>query len=152
LTSSTETSLSLVVPFSGEVLSLDDASGCLRVLSEIRDLESQLRQAKSALTEALAAEFSRQGTKTLELNGVKASLGGGSETVWDIEILNELGELGLPEERLDELITTEVSYRVNASVAKAIAAANEGYGEIIERAKSVIPKAAYVKVSRGQSF
>lgn len=141
--------MELVVPTTGEVLDLEDAPGCLRVLSEIRQLEQDLRSAKAALTDALAAEFSRQGTKTLELNGVKAVLGGGSEIVWDVEVLDELRELGLPEERMNELVTTEVSYKVNANVAKAIASANPEYAEIVERAKSTIPKAVYVSIKRG---
>ena len=119
------------------------------MLTEIRDLESQLREAKAALTDALAAEFSRRGTKTLELNGMKASLSGGSEVIWDIEVLDELRDLGLPEDRMDALVTTEVTHKVNASVAKAIAAANPNYAEVIERAKNVIPKAVYVTVKRG---
>lgn len=144
-----ETSLELVVPTTGEIVNLDDPAGCLRVLTEIRELEAKLRDAKGALTEALAAEFSRLGTKTIELDGVKAELRGGSEVVWDVEVLERLRDLGLPDERMSALVTTEVTYRVNASVAKQIAAANEQYAEVIERAKSVIPKAAYVTVKRG---
>lgn len=132
----------------GEVLSREDAPGCLRVLVEIRDLESKLKELKAALTEALTQEFSHQGTKTLELNGVKAELRGGSEVVWDVEILEELRERGLPEERMAQLISTEITYKVNANVAKSIAAVNEEYAEVIERAKSIIPKTSYVVVKK----
>jgi hypothetical protein len=141
--------LQLVVPVTGELLDLEDADKCVQVLTEIRELESQLREAKATLTEALAAEFARRGTKTMEVGGTKAVLSGGSEIVWDVEVLGELRDLGLPEERMDELVTTEVTYRVNANVAKAIAAANAGYAEVVERAKSVIPKAVYVSLKRG---
>lgn len=141
--------LGLIVPTSGEVIDLEDPHACLRVLTEIRDLESKLREAKGALTEALAAEFSRQGTKTLELGGVKAVLGPDSEVVWDIEVLGELRSLGLPEERMDALITTEISYKVNASVAKQLAGANPAYADVIERAKSRVPKTPYVSIKRG---
>lgn len=143
-----EHSLSLVVPTTGEVISLDDAAGCLRALTEIRDLESRLREAKSELTSALSVEFSRQGTKTLEIEDFKAELRGGSEVVWDIEVLEELRDLGLPEDRMEALIKTEVSFRVDASQAKRIAAANPQYAEVIERARRVLPKAAYVTVAR----
>lgn len=141
-------SFSLVVPQTGELLSLDDAAGCLRVLTEIRDLETKLREAKSELTSALAAEFSRQGTKTMEFGGIKAELRGGIEVVWDIEVLSELRELGLPEDRMDALVTAEVTYRVNANVAKQLAAANPLYASVIERAKSTIPKASYVTIKK----
>ena len=47
----------------------------------------------------LVDEAVRQGTKTLELPAGKAVLTGGpeSELQWDIEILEQLRELGLPE-------------------------------------------------------
>lgn len=143
------TELSLVIPSTGEVIDLDDPSACLRVLTDIRDLESRLREAKGALTDALAAEFSRQGTKTLELNGVKATIGADSEIVWDIEILGRLRDLGLPEERMDKLITAEITYRVNGGVAKQIAAANPLYADVIEQAKSRVPRTPYVSVKSG---
>lgn len=136
----------LVVPVSGELISFDDPGACLRVLNEIRDLESRLREAKADLTSALTAEFSRQGTKTLEINGLKAELRGGTEVVWDIAVLEELRELGLPEERMDALIKTEITYKVDASQAKRIAAANEQYAEVVARARQVIPKASYVTI------
>lgn len=142
----------VLVPYSGEIVNLDDPPECLKLLGEIRDLEGKLRDIKGALTEALAHEFSRQGTKTIELNGVKAVLGPDSETVWDVEILQELLDEGLPEERMDALVTTEVSYKVNASVAKQIAAANPAYAEVIERAKSRIPRTPYVSIKHGQGI
>lgn len=134
------------MPVTGELLSLDDTAGCLRVLTEIRDLESRLREAKAELTGALSVEFQRQGTRTLEINGIKAELRGGSEIVWDIDVLQELAGLGLPEERMGALISTEISYKVNASVAKQLASVNESYSEVINRAKTTIPKASYVSV------
>lgn len=143
-----EHSLSLVVPNTGEVVSLDDAAGCLRVLAEIRELEAKLKEAKAELTSALSAEFSRQGTKTLEIDGIRAELRGGSETVWDTEMLEQLRDLGLPEERMEALIKTEVSFKVDAAQAKRIAAANPQYAEVIESARKVIPKASYVLVTR----
>ena len=140
--------LSLVVPTTGEVVSSDDPAGCLRVLTEVRELEARLRELKAGLTDAIANECSRQGTKTLELNGYKAELRGGSEIVWDVELLEGLRDLGLPEERMSALITTEVTYRVNANEAKRIASVNPEYAEVIERAKSIIPKAVYVSLKR----
>lgn len=142
----------ILIPTSGEVLDPEDAAGCLRVLTEIRELESRLREAKAALTDALSMEFARQGTKTLEFGGIKATLGANNEVVWDIEILSELRALGLPEDRMDALVTTEVTFKVNASVAKQLASANPRYAEVIERAKSRVPKTPYVSVKRGSAI
>jgi len=136
----------LIVPYSGELIDLEDPPGCLKLLAEIRELEQKLRLVKGALTEALVAESSRQGTKTLELNGIKAVVSASDEIIWDVEVLQELADLGLPEERMSALITTEISYKVNASVAKQLAGANESYAEVIERAKSRIPKTPYVSI------
>ena len=139
----------VLVPYSGEIVNLGDPPECLRLLAEIRDLEGKLRDVKGALTEALSQEFSRQGTKTLAIDGVKAELRGGTEIVWDIEILERLRDLGLPEERMDELVKAEVTYRVNTAVAKQLAAANPDYAAVIERAKTLIPKAQYVSIKSG---
>lgn len=139
----------IVVPVTGEVINLNDPSLCLRVLGEIRDLESRLREAKAELTCALQVEFTRQGKKTLEVGDVKAELRGGTEVIWDIEVLDRLREMGLPEERMDELVKAEVTYKVNAAVAKQLAAANPEYAAVIELARTTIPKAAYVKITGG---
>ncbi len=140
---------SLVVPHTGQIVDLDDPPACLQLLSEIRDLESRLKEVKADLTTALSAEFSRQGTKTMEMGGLKAELRGGSEIVWDVEVLEELRALGLPEDRMTALVTAEVTYRVNTSVAKQLAAANPSYADVIERARTTVPKASYVTVKKG---
>lgn len=139
----------VLVPYSGEIVKLDDPPGCLKLLSEIRELEGRLRDVKADLTAALTEEFMRQGTKTLELGGIKATLGPDNEIVWDVEVLEELRDLGLPDERMGALVTTEISFKVNAAVAKQLAGANPAYAEVIERAKSRLPKTAYVSVKRG---
>ena len=86
----------------------------------------------------LVDEAVRQGTKTLELPAGKAVLTGGpeSELQWDIEILEQLRELGLPEPRFDELVKTEVTYKVDARVAKQLEAANAQYAGVIMVARS----------------
>lgn len=148
----------LIVLETGEVLSFQQiaeaavergAPECLRVLTRIRELERELREAKSLLTDELSLEFSRQGKKTLEFNGVKAELRGGTEIVWDIETLEQLRDLGLPEERMDELVKAEVTYKVNTAVAKQLAAANSDYAAVIASAKTEIPKAQYVSIKSG---
>lgn len=136
----------LIYPITGEIVNFDDPAGCVRLLSEIRTLEQQLKSLKAELTLALEQEFSRQGRKTIEVNGTKAELRGGSGIAWDIEVLDELRTLGLPEERMDELMQAEITYKVNANVAKQIAAANADYADVIERAKQRVPRPTYVSL------
>ena len=136
----------LVVPHTGELVALGKPDQCVRALAEIRALESQLREAKNELTFYLAQEFQRQGLKTMEFAGVKAELRGGTEIVWNIEVLEDLRHLGLPEERFNALVRAEVSYKVNAREAQRIASSNERYAEVIARAKNVYQKPHYVSV------
>lgn len=139
-----ETSTELVVAGVGEIVDLGDAPQCVSALAAIRDLEQQLREAKAVLTEAIVDECLRRGTKTLEMPaGMKAVVSGGSETVWDVEVLERLLDAGLPRDRWDDLVTVEVTTKVSAREADRIAA-NPAYAEIIERAKTVVERPRYV--------
>jgi hypothetical protein len=140
------TSTDIVVPTTGEVVSLDDAEQCARVLSEIRQIEQHVRDLKAALRQALL-EYSRtQGTKTMHFAGMKVQVSTPSRLIWDHDVLLELRDAGLPESRFDELVTMEVTYKVNKSVANAIAASNPEYAEIIERACTNVPKEPNVTI------
>jgi hypothetical protein len=138
----------LVIPFSGEIVALTQPDQCVRALHEIRELEDKLKVAKSELTWYLTQEFRKQGTKTMEFAGLKAELRGGQGVSWDMEVLEELRALGLPEERFNELVQVEISYKVNANVAKSIAAANPEYALIIERAKRTFDTTQYVTIKQ----
>lgn len=142
-----EDASTLVVPFTGEIVSRQDPEHCARVLYEIRDLEQRVRDLKDALKQALLEESQRAGTKTLHYPGLDAVISTPVVTHWDTEILLELLEAGLPEERYNDLVTTEVSYKVNGLVAKSVSASNPTYGSIIERAKTKVPRATSVSVN-----
>lgn len=136
----------LVVPYSGEIVDVAQPDQCVRALAEIRELEGRIREAKRELTFYLALEFERQGLKTMEFNGVKAELRGGTETAWDISVLEELLAAGLPQERFEQLVKAEVSFKVDAREAKRIAAANEQYSAIIERARNSYTRPHYISI------
>ena len=142
-------STDLIVPHSGELISREDTENCVRVLAEIRELEYRLKEAKRDLTFILSSEFSRQGSKTMEVGDYKAVLQTKKDLVWDLEVLEELRALGLPEERMNALIKAEVTYNVNAFEAERIAGANPAYAEVIERARKEVPRQSYVKVEKG---
>lgn len=130
----------LVLPHTGELINLNDAPAVARHLRELRDIRQKVNEATGILNEALAAYAQRIGTKTLHLEGVgKVTVTGGpgSEVVWDIEVLQGLVDAGLPQDRFNELVTTEVSYRVNSAVAKQIeSSGNVKYSEIIGAART----------------
>lgn len=130
-----EPSTELVLPHSGELVDLTSAAACGAALENVRTLEWQLREVKKALTFVLVEEATRQGTKTLHLQTGDYSISGGTTVEWDVEELEKLKDVGLPEERFYDLVTTVVSYKVNAAVAKQIAGANPEYAAIIDRAR-----------------
>lgn len=140
----------LVVPFTGEIVDLDDPVTCARMLQEIREISEQLRDARAALTDALIRESERQGTKTLRFGSIEARINTPMETSWDYGVLLELQAAGLPEERFNELVTMTVEYKVNGLIAKSISSSNPTYKEIIDRARSQHPKSPSVTVTKGK--
>lgn len=140
----------LVVPGIGELVSLDDENQCANALSALRDFEYSVREAKAILTAAIAERGRVLGTQTLTLeDGRKAVIKGSSETNYDAEKIEEgLRGLGMPEERIREIVVETVQYKVAAGEAKRAAAANEDYASVIDGAKIVIEKIPYVTIQR----
>lgn len=137
----------IVVPGTGEIVSLAEASGVARALRAIREHKQQVEDVRALLERALVEESERAGTKTLHLgDGLTASIGPDTEIEWDLDELEKLKDAGLPDERYAELVTEVVSYKVNASVAKQIEGANARYGEIVVRARNRVPKRQTVRI------
>lgn len=136
-------------PATGEVISKDDPAACAKALDEVRDLEWKLKDLKRWLTSALVEEARRQGTKTLHLEGVTAVVSFDAETTeWDVTELVKLLDMGLPESRYAKLVREEISYKVDANVAKQIAGANAEYALVIERAKRKVPRSDSATIKR----
>lgn len=135
-----------IIPTTGEIVPLDDPEKCARALVEIRELERKLRELKRVLGESIVEYSRQQGSKTVRFEGVTAQVGSFTKTEWDYEILSELVDAGLSEDRFNELVLMEVSYKINGSVANSISRSNENYAEIIRRAKKEIPRDATVTV------
>lgn len=110
------------------------------LLVAMRQFKAQILDAVKACEYVLLEESQRQGTKTLRLQNVAAVVSGGSELDWDLDVLGELRAAGLPEERFNELVVATVTYRVNAAVAKQLAAANPIYASVIERARGTVER------------
>jgi hypothetical protein len=146
-----------VIPTTGEVISLDDPASCARALYEIKELEQRIRDLKAALRESIVNESVRVGGKTLHFGseegegGYVAKISTPNETRWDYNVLLELVDAGLPEERFNELVLIEQSYKIDGSLVRQLSGANPVYAEILTRAKEVIPRSPTVSVSPGKA-
>lgn len=140
----------IAIPGTGQLVSLENEVECAQALSAVRDFEQQLREAKAALTQAIVERSRVLGVKTIHLpNGQKAEIRGGPESSYDIEeIEKNLRALGMPEERITEIIVPTISYKLSVREAKRAASANEDYASVIENAKKVEEKAFYISLSR----
>lgn len=148
----TEPGTDLILP-TGELVALDDPTACAVALDELRTLEQRVRELKHILTDAISAASKVEGKKTLDLpGGIRVQVAGGTQVLWDIEQLERgLRDAGMSEERISEIITTEVSYKVNAAEAKRAASANPDYAAVVEAARSVVETRPTIRVERGAS-
>lgn len=142
------TSTDLVIPNTGEVVSLEDPEQCARALRDISDLEYKIREMKGVLRGVVVEESIKQGSKTIHFSGgMTAKITTANDISWDYDILLELVDAGLPEERFNLLVLTEVTYKVSGAIARELSGANPQYAEILERAKTSVPRTPSVSVS-----
>lgn len=140
----------LVVPVSGEIVDLNDESACAAAIQDIREWESRLKEAKSILTAAIVEQARIEGVRSFSYtDGRRIEVGGGPKVEYDaLEIEEGLRALGMPEERIREIVIEEVSYKVSARKAKSAAAANEDYQKVIEGAKKTKNEAYYISIRK----
>lgn len=139
-----------MLPGTGELVNLDDQQGCVLALRAVRDFESQLREAKALLTEAIVDHSQKLGVKSFTLgDGTKAEVRGGPEATYDVaEIEEKLRALGMPEDRIREIVVEQIEYKLSVREAKRAASANADYASVIDNAKTVEAKPYYVSISR----
>ncbi len=124
----------------GELLpaTVDNAA---TVIQAARTMRSRLHDVVAQATAWLAEESARQGTKTLAAGSSSVVLSGGTTDEYDaLELMNYLRNAGLPEQRVDDAVTTIIDYKVNRSVLRQLAAANPEYADAIEQAKRTVEK------------
>ncbi len=124
----------------GELLpaTVDNAA---TVIQAARTMRSRLHDVVAQATAWLAEESARQGTKTLHAGASSVVLSGGPTDEYDpLELMNYLRNAGLPEQRVDDAVTTIIDYKVNRSVLRQLAAANPEYADAIEQAKRTVEK------------
>jgi hypothetical protein len=145
-----EPAAELVVPFSGEIIPFADAPKVARALLEVRQLKERLDDARRVLEDALRFASEQAGSRTLHLGELDAVVSGGSKVEYDeLELAKELRAVGLPEERLAELVVETVSYRVDQRVARSVAASNRKYAAAIEACRRVVPVPWRVSIKQG---
>lgn len=137
----------IVLP-SGELVRLDHPDEVAGARLWMTRAEDQMRELKAVLDGHLQLVSERQGSKTFEVGRFRVEMTAGTEVVWDIEKLRDgLRAADCPEERIDALIKTEVTEKVNASVAKQMSGANDRYKAAILAAQETREKRQYAKVS-----
>jgi hypothetical protein len=130
----------LVLPGSGEVVDLREPAQVAYGLQALRELKRQLDGLRSLLEALLRLESMRQGTKTLHLGSLEATVSGGDKLEWDVDLLGAgLRKAGCPEERIDELVQIKIKYRVDAGIARQLEAANPRYAAAIAAARRRVP-------------
>ena len=147
MTDTTE-STELAVVGLGQLVNLDNPREVALAIDAIRDLEWQLRAAKTELTRALVHASEVAGTKTLRYEGVEATVKGGEKVEYDADALYlDLLAAGMSEARAGEVVVETVIHTVNANEAKRVAAANPAYREAVERHRTVVEVPHSVTVS-----
>lgn len=143
-------STELVLP-TGELVALDDPASCAHALARVREMESFLKEAKGAITQALVEEAERRGNNTIECaDGSRIQVKRSYDLGWDTEKLEQdLLALGMPEERIREIIVPKVEYVVKAVEANKAAKANPQYAEVIESAKTKTERRPTISLPRG---
>lgn len=139
--------IQLVHPGTGELVQPDEIDKIAEALDYCKMAKQRWQDAIDAFSAALIEHSKIVGAKTFHAGSTTVTVSPDKELSWDIDYLDTaLSEAGLPEDRIRALITTTVSYKVNAAVANQIAASNPEYAEIIAKAKTYTPKRQYVSV------
>lgn len=143
------TELILVQP-SGELVDPRDTQACFLALREVNRIQGLLYEAKRALTAALVVEAQRRGERTVTLeSGERYVAEGGPSRQYRPEDVEEgLRAAGMPEERIAQIVVTEVSRKVNGVEANKAARANPAYAAALEEASEMVEARYSVKVSR----
>lgn len=146
---STPISNDLVIRDTGEVVDWQDVNSLARALDWLRETEQEFRSAKASVQRSIAYLAEQRGTKTLLLDdGRKASVSGGTKTVWDEEALDAgLRNLGMPEDRIREIV--QVEFKVKAIEAdRAAKASPDRYGVLIKSCKTEEPSTITVSLRK----
>lgn len=124
----------------GEVLPATATNAAI-VLLAAREMKIKINDVIAGATAYLVAESVHYGTKTFNLGPGTVVLSGGPTVEYDaVDLMEALRMAGCPEDRIEAAVIAEISYKVNRSVLRQLAAANENYKAAIELAERTIEK------------
>ena len=124
----------------GEALA-PTADNAARVILAARRMKERVQGVIEDATAVLRAQSTRDGTKTLETEHGKVTLSGGETIEYDPhDLMEALRVAGCPEERIERAVVAEITYKVNRSVLKQLAAANVDYKTAIAVAERHVEK------------
>jgi hypothetical protein len=137
----------------GELLpaTVDNAA---RVLNSARAIKEQVNQLVQETTAWLAEEAARRGTKTLYEGGSQIVLTGGAGEDYDaVDLMDALRAADCPEDRIEQAVVAVITYKVNRSVLRQLAAANPDYKAAIDLARREVEKPwrASIKTRKGDA-
>jgi hypothetical protein len=111
------------------------------ILQRIEEQEARLRVAKAAITAYVEDESKKEGTKTFNVPGGKLVLEGGPTTVVEgNELAQLLRDAGMSDERIAEIVSEEVTYKVNRAKLNQATAANDDYKAAADLCTSTVMK------------
>jgi hypothetical protein len=106
------------------------------VLLAARSMKHRIDDVIAGVTTFLVGESAVRGTKTLNTGDRTVTLTGGEGISYDaVDLMEALRMAGCPEDRIEQAVTTTVSYKVNRSVLTQLRAANPDYKAAIELAE-----------------
>lgn len=134
----------------GELLpaTIDNAG---RVLHAARAMKQRVNEIVNEATAYLVTLSEHQGTKTLHGDDETITLTGGTTIDYDAtDLMEALEAAGCPQDRITVAVETVITYKVNRSVLRQLAAANPDYKAAIELAEREVekPYRASVKLRR----
>lgn len=111
------------------------------VLEAAREMKRKLGAVIAETTAFLVSQSEVRGSKTFHSTEGTLTLSGGPSSEYDpADLMEGLREAGCPEDRIEEAVVAEVTYKVNRSVLRQLAGANLKYADAIDAAERVIER------------
>lgn len=117
------------------------------VLAAAREMKRRLGAVIAETTAFLVSQSEVRGSKTFHSTEGTLTLSGGPSSEYDpTDLMEGLREAGCPEDRIEQAVVPEISYRVNRSVLRQLAGANLRYADVIDSAERTVEKPYRVSV------